>query len=58
MSAASRSGPLSHLRVLDLTRLYPGAFASSLLADLGADVCKVEAPRFGDGMRFLSGAPV
>lgn len=58
MSEASRVGPLSHLRVLDLTRLYPGAFASSLLADLGADVCKVEAPRFGDGMRFLSGAEV
>jgi crotonobetainyl-CoA:carnitine CoA-transferase CaiB-like acyl-CoA transferase len=50
-----RSGPLAHLRVLDLTRMYPGAFATCLLADLGADVWKVEAPGTGDGMRFLAG---
>jgi crotonobetainyl-CoA:carnitine CoA-transferase CaiB-like acyl-CoA transferase len=50
-----RSGPLSHLRVLDLSRMYPGAYATQLLADLGADVWKVEAPKFGDGMRFLAG---
>jgi crotonobetainyl-CoA:carnitine CoA-transferase CaiB-like acyl-CoA transferase len=42
------------LRVLDLTRLYPGAFCTSLLADLGADVVKVEAPGAGDGMRFVN----
>jgi crotonobetainyl-CoA:carnitine CoA-transferase CaiB-like acyl-CoA transferase len=35
--------------------MYPGAFATLLLADLGADVCKVEGPGFGDGMRFLYG---
>ena len=50
-----RTGPLSHLRVLDLSRMYPGAYATQLLADLGADVWKVEAPKFGDGMRFLAG---
>ena len=55
MTTASRVGPLAHVRVLDLSRMYPGAFATSLLADLGADVCKVEAPGFGDGMRFLTG---
>jgi alpha-methylacyl-CoA racemase len=49
-----RTGPLSHLRVLDLSRMYPGAYATQLLADLGADVWKVEAPKFGDGMRFLA----
>jgi len=40
--------------VLDLSRLYPGAFCTSLLADLGADVLKVEAPGVGDGMRFVN----
>lgn len=47
------TAPLAHLRVLDLTRLYPGAFCSLLLADLGARVTKVEAPGFGDGTRSL-----
>ena len=39
--------------MLDLTRLLPGAYATLLLADLGADVVKVEDPRGGDGMRTL-----
>lgn len=42
--------PLRDLRVLDLTRLLPGGFATSLLADLGADVVKVE-PSGGDPLR-------
>ncbi|HEV8297408.1 MAG TPA: CaiB/BaiF CoA-transferase family protein [Acidimicrobiales bacterium] len=54
MPASERTGPLAHLRVLDLSRLYPGAMCSLLLADLGADVVKVEGPGFGDGMRFLT----
>ena len=41
------------MRVLDLTRLLPGACATLLLADLGADVVKIEDPRGGDGMRSL-----
>jgi crotonobetainyl-CoA:carnitine CoA-transferase CaiB-like acyl-CoA transferase len=45
--------PLDQVRVLDLTRLLPGAYATLLLADLGADVVKVEDPRGGDGMRTL-----
>jgi alpha-methylacyl-CoA racemase len=44
--------PLSGIRVLDLTRLLPGAFCTMLLADMGADVVKVEEPGAGDYMRW------
>jgi crotonobetainyl-CoA:carnitine CoA-transferase CaiB-like acyl-CoA transferase len=44
--------PLSDLRVLDLTRLLPGGFCSLLLADLGADVVKVEDTGMGDYIRW------
>ena len=43
---------LSGVRVLDLTRLLPGPFCSMVLADMGADVVKVEEPGSGDYMRF------
>jgi crotonobetainyl-CoA:carnitine CoA-transferase CaiB-like acyl-CoA transferase len=45
-------GPLSDVRVLDLTRLLPGGFCSLLLADLGADVVKVEDTGMGDYVRW------
>ena len=45
--------PLDGVRVLDLTRLLPGAYATLLLADFGAEVVKIEDPRGGDGMRAL-----
>jgi alpha-methylacyl-CoA racemase len=41
------------MRVLDLTRLLPGAFCTMLLADRGADVIKVEEPGSGDYMRWF-----
>ena len=48
-------GPLEGVRVLDLTRLIPGPYASLVLSDLGADVIKVEDRDQGDYLRSLSG---
>jgi crotonobetainyl-CoA:carnitine CoA-transferase CaiB-like acyl-CoA transferase len=49
----TKQAPLAHLKVLDLSRMLPGAFCTLLLADLGADVLKVESPRGGDGIRSI-----
>ncbi len=50
--------PLAGIRVLDLSRLLPGPYCTMALADMGAEVLKVEDTGLGDYMRTMPGVPV
>ena len=52
--AQKPTGPLAGLRVLDISTVIAGPFAATMLADLGAEVLKVEMPDSGDALRRLA----
>ena len=62
MSKSAAIGPLADLTVLDLSTIVSGGTVTSLLADLGAQVVKIEHPEGGDPLRswgpFVSGVSV
>ncbi|PGF15852.1 CoA transferase [Natrinema sp. CBA1119] len=51
MTARERTGPLDGLRVIDMSGMISGAFATTMMGDFGADVVMIEHPQTGDPIR-------